>query len=36
MNLTAPTLLRLTRDADVAINDSADAAMREVVKELVR
>jgi polyphosphate kinase len=36
MELTTPTLMRLTRDAEVEIDDDSDAALREVVKELIR
>ena len=36
MRLTAPTLFRLTRDAEVEVEDDADQDLRELVKEQVR
>ena len=36
MDLTGTTLLRLTRDADVEIDDDSDAALREVVQQQIR
>src|SRR5262247_4194457 len=36
MKLTATTLLRLTRDAEVEIDDDSDAILSEVVKEQIR
>ena len=36
MQLTATTLLRLTRDAEVEIDDDSDAILSEVVKEQIR
>ena len=36
MELTATTLVRLTRDAEVEIDDDSDAALSEVVKEQIR
>ena len=36
MELTATTLVRLTRDAEVEIDDDSDAALREVVKAQIR
>ena len=36
MRLTAPTLFRLTRDAEVEMNDDADQGLRELVREQVR
>ena len=36
MELTATTLMRLTRDAEVEIDDDSDAALSEVVKEQIR
>src|SRR5262245_29425001 len=36
MELTATTLIRLTRDAEVEIDDDSDAALSEVVKEQIR
>src|SRR5262249_44878146 len=36
MQLTATTLMRLTRDAEVEIDDDSDAILSEVVKEQIR
>ena len=36
MRLTAPTLFRLTRDAEVEIEDDADQGLRELVREQMR
>jgi polyphosphate kinase len=36
MELTATTLVRLTRDAEVEIDDDSDAALNELVKEQIR
>ena len=36
MRLTAPTLFRLTRDAEVEMNEDADQGLRELVREQVR
>jgi polyphosphate kinase len=36
MELTGTTLLRLTRDAEVEIDDDSDAAFREVVQQQIR
>jgi polyphosphate kinase len=36
MELTATTLLRLTRDAEVEIDDTSDAALSELVREQIR
>jgi polyphosphate kinase len=36
MDLTAPTLVRLTRDAEVEIDHNSDAALSELVKEQIR
>jgi polyphosphate kinase len=36
MELTTTTLLRLTRDAEVAIDDNSEAILSEVVKEQIR
>ena len=36
MELTATTLVRLTRDAEVEIDDDSDAALSELVKEQIR
>jgi polyphosphate kinase len=36
MELTATTLMRLTRDAEVEIDDDSDAILSEVVKEQIR
>ena len=36
MELTAATLIRLTRDAEVEIDDDSDAILSEVVKEQIR
>ena len=36
MELTATTLMRLTRDAEVEIDDDSDAAVSELVKEQIR
>jgi polyphosphate kinase len=36
MMLTAPTLFRLTRDAEVEMNEDADQGLRELVREQVR
>ena len=36
MRLTSPTLFRLTRDAEVEMNDDADQGVRELVRQQVR
>jgi polyphosphate kinase len=36
MELTATSLLRLTRDAEIEIDDDPDAALSELVKEQIR
>jgi polyphosphate kinase len=36
MRLTAPTLFRLTRDAEVDVNEDADQDLRELVREQIR
>ena len=36
MRLTAPTLFRLTRDAEVDMNEDADQSLRELVREQIR
>ena len=36
MRLTAPTLFRLTRDAEVEMNEDADQGLRELVREQIR
>jgi polyphosphate kinase len=36
MGLTAPTLVRLTRDAEVEIDNNSDAVLSELVKEQIR
>jgi polyphosphate kinase len=36
MRLTSPTLFRLTRDAEIEVEDDADQDLRELVKEQIR
>lgn len=36
MRLTSPTLFRLTRDAEVELDDDADQGLRELVREQIR
>ena len=36
MRLTAPTLFRLTRDAEVEVNEDADQGIRELVRQQIR
>jgi polyphosphate kinase len=36
MRLTSPTLFRLTRDAEVEMNEDADQGLRELVREQIR